>query len=59
MVPNSDITKLNTIVMFITNLVLLLMTVIGLLCLRMGGGGMLDVGSFLWRQVGGGIFSWL
>ena len=59
MVLNSDITKLNVIVTFITSLILLLIIVIGLLRLHVGGGGMLDLGSFLRRQVGGGIFPWL
>jgi hypothetical protein len=59
MVPNSDVAKLNVVVTFITNLVLLLMTVIGLLRLRVGGGGMLDLGRFLWRQVASGMFPWL
>jgi hypothetical protein len=59
MVLNSDVTKLNIIVTFVTNLVLLLMTVIGLLRLRVEGGGMLDLGRFLWKQVGSGMFPWL
>jgi hypothetical protein len=59
MVLNSDVTKLNIIVIFVTNLVLLLMTVIGLLRLRVEGGGMLDLGRFLWKQVSGGMFPWL
>jgi hypothetical protein len=56
MVPNSDVTKLNVIATFVTNLVLFLMTVIGLLRTRVRGSGMLNLGSFLWREVGGSIF---
>jgi hypothetical protein len=59
MVPNSDVTKLNVIVTFVTDIILLLMMLAGLLRLRMGGGGMFDLGSFLWKQVGDGIFLWL
>jgi hypothetical protein len=56
MAPNSDVTKLNVIVTFVTDIILLLMMLAGLLRLRMGGGGMLDLGRFLWKQVGGDIF---
>jgi hypothetical protein len=54
-----DMTKLNVFVTLATNIILLLMVLAGLLCLRLGGGSMFDLGSFLWKQVGGGIFLWL
>jgi hypothetical protein len=56
-VPNSDITKFNVIVTFVSDITLLIVMLAGLLRLRMGGGGMLDLGRFLWKQVGGDIFS--
>jgi hypothetical protein len=58
-VPNSDITKLNVLATLATDVILLLMVLAGLLRLRLGGGGMFDLGSFLLKQVGGGIFLWL
>jgi hypothetical protein len=55
-VVNTDITKVISIVSFATEIILLLMMLAGLLRLRMEGGGrMLNLGSFLWRQVGSGI----
>jgi hypothetical protein len=54
-VVNPDVTKLNAIVSFVTDIILLLMMLAGLLRLRMQGGGMLNLGSFLWKQVGGHI----
>jgi hypothetical protein len=55
-VTNSDITKLNILITLATDVMLLLMVFAGLLRLRLGGGSMFDLGSFLWKQVGGGIF---
>ncbi|KAH9974538.1 hypothetical protein BGW80DRAFT_145820 [Lactifluus volemus] len=49
-VVNPDVTKLNAIVSFVTEIILLLMMLAGLLRLRMQGGGMLNLGSFLWKQ---------
>ncbi|KAH9957071.1 hypothetical protein BGW80DRAFT_231534 [Lactifluus volemus] len=49
-VPNSDITKFNVIVTFVSDITLLIVMLAGLLRLRMGGGGMLDLGRFLWKQ---------
>ncbi|KAH9969965.1 hypothetical protein BGW80DRAFT_1461593 [Lactifluus volemus] len=49
-IPNSDIIKLNAIVSFLTDIILLLMMLAGLLRLRIGGGGMLNLGNFLWKQ---------
>ncbi|KAH9974536.1 hypothetical protein BGW80DRAFT_145649 [Lactifluus volemus] len=45
-----DMTKLNVFVTLATNVILLLMVLAGLLRLRLGGGGMFDLGSFLWKQ---------
>jgi hypothetical protein len=55
-VSNSDITKLNLIVTFVTVVLLLLMMLVGLLRFRLGGGGMFNLVGFLWRQVSAGIF---
>ncbi|KAH9957075.1 hypothetical protein BGW80DRAFT_1565522 [Lactifluus volemus] len=49
-VPNSDITKLNVLATLATDVILLLMVLAGLLRLRLGGGGMFDLGSFLLKQ---------
>ncbi|KAH9974546.1 hypothetical protein BGW80DRAFT_1559588 [Lactifluus volemus] len=49
-VLNPDVTKLIAIVSFVTEIILLLMMLAGLLRLRMQGGGMLNLGSFLWKQ---------
>jgi hypothetical protein len=57
-VSNSDITKLNLIVTFITVILLLLMMLVGLLRIRLGSGGMFNLVSFLWKQVGAGVFPW-
>jgi hypothetical protein len=57
MVTNSDVTKINAIVTFATVVLLLFMMLVGLLRLRLGGGGMLNLVSFLWKQVGASIFS--
>jgi hypothetical protein len=51
-VRNSDIAELNVIVTFVTDIILLLMMLGGLLHLRRQGGGLLDLGNFLWKQVG-------
>jgi hypothetical protein len=55
-VRNLDIAKLNVVVTFVTDIILLLMMLAGLLHLRQQGGGMLDLGNFLWKQVGGFTF---
>ncbi|KAH9974544.1 hypothetical protein BGW80DRAFT_146286 [Lactifluus volemus] len=49
-VRNSDIAELNVIVTFVTDIILLLMMLAGLLHLRRQGGGLLDLGNFLWKQ---------
>ncbi|KAH9974547.1 hypothetical protein BGW80DRAFT_146517 [Lactifluus volemus] len=49
-VRNSDIAELNVIVTFVTDIILLLMMLGGLLHLRRQGGGLLDLGNFLWKQ---------
>jgi hypothetical protein len=49
---NVQIIKLNFISTLITDIVLLLVMLIGLLRLRLDGGGMLSLGRILWKQVG-------
>ena len=56
---NIESNKLTVIAMFTVDIVLALMMLIGLLRLRGRGGGMLDLGRLLWKQVsaGGGAVS--
>ena len=48
---NSEDNKLNIIVILITDIILLLTVLVGLIRLRYHGGGMLGLGSLLWKQV--------
>ena len=48
---NSEDSKLNIIVIFITDIILLLMVLVGLIRLRYHGGGTLGLGRLLWKQV--------
>ena len=52
MILNSDTNKPNIIVGFISDLVLLLIMLVGLIRLRNDGGGKFGMGLFLWKQVG-------
>jgi len=47
---NAQIIKLNFISTLVTDIVLLLVMLIGLLRLRLDGGGMLSMGRILWKQ---------
>ncbi|KAI0284179.1 hypothetical protein BC826DRAFT_1056491, partial [Russula brevipes] len=47
---NVQILKLNFISTLITDIVLLLVMLVGLLRLRLDGGGMLSMGRILWKQ---------
>ena len=49
---NPESNKLNIIVLFVTDIVLLLMMLVGLLRLRSDGIGTYGVGQLLWKQVG-------
>ena len=49
---NSHSSKLNIIFSTVTDVILLLTVLIGLIRLRSYGGGMFDMGRFLWKQVG-------
>ena len=51
-VLNSDSSKLNIIVLLITDSVLLLTVLVGLLRLRGDGVGTSSLGRLLWKQVG-------
>lgn len=51
-VLNSDVSKLNIIVLVITDIVLLTMVLVGLFRLCRDGGGRIGMGLLLWRQVG-------
>jgi hypothetical protein len=59
LITNSDTAKLNAIATPATDTILLLMMLAGLLHLRLEGGGMLSLGDFLWKQVGGDTFPFL
>jgi hypothetical protein len=48
---NIQITKLNLISTLVTDVVLLLIMLVGLLQLRIKGVGMLSLGQLLWKQV--------
>ena len=49
---NPESNKLNIIVLFVTDIVLLLMMLVGMLRLRSDGIGTYGVGQLLWKQVG-------
>ena len=51
-VLNSDSSKLNIIVFVITDIILLIMVLVGLFRLCRDGGGKIGIGLLLWRQVG-------
>jgi len=51
-VLNTERNKLNIIVTLITDIVLLLTVLVGLLRLRQDGGGRFGIGLLLWNQVG-------
>ena len=51
LVLNSDDNKSNIIAIFITDIILLLMVLVGLIRLRYHGGGTLGLGRLLWKQV--------
>jgi hypothetical protein len=51
-VLNTEGNKLNIIVSLITDIVLLLIMLVGLLRLRSEGGGRFGIGLLLWNQVG-------
>lgn len=51
-VPNSESSKLYVIVLAITDIILLLIVLIGLLRLRRDGCGTFGIGLLLWKQVG-------
>ena len=48
---NAEDNKLNIIVTFITDIILLLIVLVGLIRLRYHGGGTLGLGRLLWKQV--------
>jgi hypothetical protein len=48
---NIQITKINLISTLVTDVVLLLIMLVGLLRLRVKGVGMLSLGQLLWKQV--------
>jgi hypothetical protein len=56
---NSDTGILNFIATLATNTILFIMMLAGLLYVRLQGGGMLRLGDFLWKQVGGSTSPWL
>jgi len=51
MVPNSESGKLNMIVTVITDVILLLMMLVGLLRIRRYGGGTSSLAHLMWKQV--------
>jgi len=51
-VLNSDSSKLYIIIVVVTDIVLLLTLLIGLLRWRSDGGGRFGIGGLLWKQVG-------
>ena len=48
---NIQSNKLSVISILVTDVVLLLVMLLGLLRMRVDGGGLLRIGSFLWKQV--------
>jgi hypothetical protein len=48
---NIQSNKLTVVSIFVTDVILLLIMLLGLLRLRFDGGGLLHIGSFLWKQV--------
>jgi hypothetical protein len=53
MVTNSYSFKLNILVTLVTDIILLVFMLVGLLRVRLHDGGTLKLGPFLWKQVGG------
>ncbi len=51
-VTNIQICKASLIALFFADIILLLIMLIGLLRLRRHGGGSLELGRLLWKQVG-------
>lgn len=51
MLPNMERDKLAFIIMFVTDIVLVSIMFLGLIRVRGRGGGMLGLGSLLWKQV--------
>jgi hypothetical protein len=49
---NTETSKLNTIVSLVTDLVLLLIMLVGMIRLRRYGGGTFGLGQLMWNQVG-------
>ena len=48
---NFDSTKFTVVTALITDVLLLLIMLIGLLCMRIKAGGTLSLGRILWKQV--------
>ena len=51
-VLNSESSKLYVVVLAVTDIILLLIVLIGLLRLRRDGSGTFGIGRLLWKQVG-------
>lgn len=47
-----ETSKPNIIITLVTDIVLLLIMLVGLLYMGLGDGGKLDIGRLLWKQVG-------
>ena len=55
--PNFEATKPNVVTALITDVVLLLIMLIGLIRSRLRGGGVFALGRMLWKQVRWWLFS--
>jgi hypothetical protein len=53
MVTNSYSFKLNILVTLVTEIIFFVFMLVGLLRVRLHDGGLLKLGPFLWKQVGG------
>jgi hypothetical protein len=54
MLPNMESEKLAVVIMLVTDIVLVLTMLLGLLRWNRRGGGMFELGRLLWKQVSGG-----
>jgi spore maturation protein SpmA len=58
MLPNMESAKLAVMITYVVDIILVLTMLLGLLRIRGRGGGVLDLGRLLWKQVRGGGSSW-
>jgi len=58
MLPDMESAKLAVMITYVADVILILTMLLGLLRIRGRGGGVLDLGRLLWKQVRGGGSFW-